>query len=136
MFFESCWEGCHVIASVNYFPVCGLFTLLLTVPTEAVVGSFGVESQNLSLLVDPEREGRHRCSDKIPGKWEGDRGYSMQLYLSHQRQLRKTSPFYKYRINRKSSTHEIQYTIDFTFIITPYNTQQANNIDLNAVQIF
>lgn len=52
------------VASVNNFPVCGLFTLLLSVSTEAIVCGFGVEAQDLPLLVDPEREGRHRRPDE------------------------------------------------------------------------
>lgn len=52
------------VTSVNNFPVCGLFTLLLDVSTEAIVCGFGVEAQDLPLLVDPEREGWHRRPDE------------------------------------------------------------------------
>lgn len=42
----------------------GLFALLLSVSAEATVRGFGVEAQDLPLLVDPEREGRHRGPDE------------------------------------------------------------------------
>lgn len=47
------------VTSVNNFPVCGLFTFLLIVPTETIVGRFRVETQDLPLFMDPEREGGH-----------------------------------------------------------------------------
>lgn len=50
------------VTSINNFPVCGLFTFFLSVPTETIVCSFGVKTQDLPLFVDPEREGGHRCS--------------------------------------------------------------------------
>lgn len=59
-----CVQQTSDVTLVNNFPVCGLFTLLLSVSTEAIVCGFGVEAQNLPLLVDPEREGRHRRPDE------------------------------------------------------------------------
>lgn len=55
---------CVSVTSVNYFPVCGLFTLLLGISAEAIVRGFGVETQDLPLLVDPEGESRHRRPDE------------------------------------------------------------------------
>lgn len=42
--------------------MCGLFTFLLSVPTETTVCASGVKTQDLPLFMDPEREGRHWCS--------------------------------------------------------------------------
>lgn len=44
--------------------MCGLLALLLGVATETIVCGFGVEAQDLPLLVDPEREGGHRRPDE------------------------------------------------------------------------
>lgn len=55
-------SGKSEVTSVNNFPVCGLFTFFLSVPTETVIRSFGVKTQDLPLFMDPEREGGHRCS--------------------------------------------------------------------------
>lgn len=44
------------LASVQDPPVCGLLAHVLLVPAEAVVRGFGVEAQDLSLLVDAEGE--------------------------------------------------------------------------------
>lgn len=54
------------VTLVNYFPVCGLLALLLRISTEAIVCCFGLEAQDLPLLVDPEREGRHGRPDEDP----------------------------------------------------------------------
>lgn len=48
------------VTSVDYFPVCGLFTFFLSVPTETIIRSFRVKTQDLPLFMDPEREGGHR----------------------------------------------------------------------------
>lgn len=50
-------SGKSEVASVNNFPVRGLFAFFLRVPTETIIRSFGVKTQDLPLLVDPEREG-------------------------------------------------------------------------------
>lgn len=46
--------------------MCGLLALLLGVSAEAIVRGSGLEAQDLPLLVDPEREGRHRRPDEDP----------------------------------------------------------------------
>lgn len=58
--------------SVNYLPVRGLLALFLSVPAQTVVGGFGVEAQDLPLLVDPKREGGHRCPYEEPGTFQPD----------------------------------------------------------------
>lgn len=57
-------RSCLSVTLVNYFPVCGLLALLLGVAAEAIVRGFGVEAQDLPLLVDAKREGRHRRPDE------------------------------------------------------------------------
>lgn len=62
--FGTCVSGESAVASINYFPVCGLLALFLRVSTETVVCGFWVKTQNFSLLMDPEREGGHWCSNE------------------------------------------------------------------------
>lgn len=61
-FWHLCVSGNSEVTSVNNFPVCGLFAFFLRVPTETIICRFGVKSQDLPLLMDPERESGHRCS--------------------------------------------------------------------------
>lgn len=62
--FGTCVCLVSEVTSVNYFPVCGLFTFFLSVPTETIVCSFGVKAQDFPLFMDPERESGNWCSDK------------------------------------------------------------------------
>lgn len=54
--------------SVRDLPVGGLLTLLLLVPTEAVVRRPGVQTQNLPLLVDPKGKRGDRRADEEPAE--------------------------------------------------------------------
>lgn len=53
----ACASETSTVTLVNNFPVRGLFALLLSISAETVVRRFGVEAQDLPLLMDPEREG-------------------------------------------------------------------------------
>lgn len=68
-------RGAHeeLVGSVGDPPVRGLLARFLPVPAEAVVRRPGVEPEDLSLLVDPERERGDRGTDEEPAKQTGSR---------------------------------------------------------------
>lgn len=62
MLFGTCVCQQSQMTSINYFPVRRLFTFFLSVPTETIVCSFRIKTEDLSLFVDPEGESGNWCT--------------------------------------------------------------------------